>query len=120
MNTKRMNDVEKCIKIFENFLNKGGVITFISDGFEVNKTTTNIGVFVGDDDFISTFFTRKEIDNMIKEFNDRKNIDPIYGTAYVLEKYQKWCNLHPEHDQVCETPKVELYLKTLSNGKDKG
>ena len=30
-----------------------------------------------------------------------------------LIAYQKWCYQHPEYDQVCETSKVEIYIKAI-------
>lgn len=39
-----------------------------------------------------------------------KNLN-IPAVSNSLIAYQKWCYQHPEYDQVCETSKVELYIK---------
>ena len=36
---------------------------------------------------------------------------PIHDVSNSLIAYQKWCYEHPEYDQVCESSKVDIYIK---------
>ena len=50
--------------------------------------------------------------NFLVEFAEKqvKNCN-IHDVSNSLIAYQKWCYEHPEYDQVCQTSKVEIYMK---------
>jgi hypothetical protein len=48
---------------------------------------------------------------LIAEHESKVKKLTIPDVSNSLIAYQKWCYQHPEYDQVCETGKVEIYMK---------
>ena len=42
------------------------------------------------------------------------NIPVVSNRREQLIAYQLWCYQHPEYDQVCQSSKVDIYLKAIN------
>ena len=52
---------------------------------------------------------------VINALDEVKNCIPnVSNRREQLIAYQLWCYQHPEHDQVCQSSKVDIYLKTIN------
>lgn len=62
--------------------------------------------------------SKEVIGNNIMEFTDKVvklfALPQINNRREQLIAYQLWCYQHPEYDQVCQSSKVDIYLKAIN------
>ena len=81
-----------------NDLGKVGSLTVVGNMEQINEVN----------DFL------KALANKTENEQSNCNILHVSNQREQLIAYQLWCYQHPEYDQVCQSSKVDIYLKAIN------